>query len=410
MKKPPPPLTAYLPFLGALALAAAAAYLRLSGLDPLPAAEQAALDPRQNAEAVVLYQKALRLDNANPYRWADYAEALANIGQTTKARLAFARALDLGPHIPAVRLRLVNFLLLNDPPAALPHAAKVLEAVPDYDPILFRFLDTAISPPSRILDAIGGQPRALRSWLLHLIATNQPAAAQLAWQRLLAQKLATPDHASAYVDYLLRQQQFAAASQSWAAFVGRASGDYPSRNLIFNAPFSLYTGSPYTGVPSIATQPRQPSHGSGPLDWHFAPESEDFLVTYEPGLLKIRFEGKTNVNAELAWQTVVLPHPGAYRLSASVSTDQITTNEGLRLAIQDLGLVSESIIGSVAATPIHLSFSVPAPRTVRIAVVRRPSEKFDNKIEGAALVRDLLLISLGSPSGPYHSPRSRGAK
>ena len=402
MKKPPPPLTAYLPFLGALALAAAAAYLRLAGLDPLPAAEQAALDPRQNAAAVVLYQKALYLDNANPYRWADYAEALANIGQTAKARLAFARALDLGPHIPAVRLRLVNFLLLNDPDTALPHAAKVLEAVPDYDPILFRYLDTAISPPSRILDAIGGQPRALRSWLLHLIATNQPAAAQLAWQRLLAQKLATPDHASAYVDYLLRQQQFAAASQSWAAFVGRASGDYPSRNLIFNAAFS-----PYTGAPSIATQP---SNGSGPLDWHFAPESEDFLVTYEPGLLKIRFEGKTNVNAELAWQTVVLPHPGAYRLSASVSTDQITTNEGLRLAIQDLGLVSESIIGSVAATPIHLSFSVPAPRTVRIAVVRRPSEKFDNKIEGVALVRDLLLISLGSPPGPYHPPRSRGAK
>ncbi len=375
-------LKAYLPLIGAFALAGGAAWFRSANLDPLPAADLAAIDPAQNAQAVTLYRRALQLDNGNPYRWADLGEALSNDGQPVPARAALTRAVELAPHVPAVRLRLVNFLFLtNDAPAALPHAAEVLKAVPDYDQILFSYLDNSIGEPARILQALNGQTRALRSWLLHCIGTRNLPAARLAWAHLLTHRLAPPDLAGAYLDFLLRQQEFTLASAAWANFVGPAGGEYPSRNLIFNGNF--------------AAEPR-PS----PLDWRLTVDSEDFEVAREAQGLKITFLGKTNVHAEPAWQTVVLPRPGAYRLSASLQTDRLTTNEGLRLGIPDLGLTTAPFNGTNPPAEVTLDFTVPAPRIIRLAILRLPSQKFDNKIEGTAWVRNLRLLSRNSVGQP----------
>src|ERR1035438_8701116 len=73
-------------------------------LDPatLPLAGATAGNPSSMVPALVA-------DSANPYRWADLAEACAHAGQMDRARYAFQRALALSRDIPPILLRDANF-------------------------------------------------------------------------------------------------------------------------------------------------------------------------------------------------------------------------------------------------------------------------------------------------------------
>ena len=131
-----------------------------------------------------------------------------------------------------------------------------------------------------------------------------------------------------------------------------------------------------------------------PLDWRWRSEAELFETAREGRAVRIHFEGKENVGFDHLSQTAVLPGAGRYALSARMKTEGITTNEGLRLAIPDLGVKSESMTGSNDWVTVRLEFEVREARAVRVAVVREPSVKFDNKIEGTAWVTGFVLEGL----------------
>ena len=78
-----------------------------------------------------------------------------------------------------------------------------------------------------------------------------------------------------------------------------------------------------------------------------------------------------------------------------VKTDGITTNEGRRLAVTDLGLGTEPIGGTNDWMTVALDVKVNQERAIRVAVVRRPSEKFDNKIEGTVWIDSVTLVPHG---------------
>jgi len=323
---------------------------------------------------VTLYKEAVRQDDASPYRWADLAEALAADGRLDDARLCFERALVLAPGIPQIWVRHANFCFLHDQPAiALQSAARVLYYVPDYDSVLFHDFDEMLPQPAEIAAALGHSPRALRSWLGHLIEVNNSAAAHLAWKQIMSAGYGEAASASAYTDYLIRTQSWSDAISAWSQWLGPRRGAYPARNLLFNGRFEY--------APS-----------GGPLDWRIGEDSEFFETVREAGGIRIHFEGKVNIDYNQLSQVAVLPAPGHYRLSARVRSDGITTNEGPRLAITDLGLETESITGTHEWMPITIDFSVPRARAVRIAVIRRPSLKFDNKVEGAFWMTDVSLL------------------
>ncbi|MEO7649849.1 MAG: hypothetical protein ABIZ80_05235 [Bryobacteraceae bacterium] len=60
------------------------------------------------------FVEALRQDTASPQRWADLAEALLHAKRPDEARYCISRAVALGPRLPPVLLRAMNFYLLTD--------------------------------------------------------------------------------------------------------------------------------------------------------------------------------------------------------------------------------------------------------------------------------------------------------
>ena len=349
-----------------LALSSTAGWFGLRAVEPVP------------VDDVERYREALRHDNGNAYLWADLAEALAASGQTGQDKLArqcMDRAVALSGAIPAIWVRHANFYFLgNEPKIALQSAARVLQTVPDYDDILFHYFDQIVDDPKLILTSIGDQRRATRSWMSYLIRVNKLEAAQLTWRHIHSSGYADPPLAATYADFLLRNRQWDLAQSSWASAVAKQAGDYPSRNLLFNGAFK------FEFLP-------------GPLDWQLRSEPDQFETLRENGAIRIRFHGKTNVTYDHLSQTAILPRPGRYRLSMRIKTENLTTNEGLRLAITDLALVSDPITGTNDWTTVTLNFAATQPRAVRVAVIRRPSQKFDNKIDGSATIQSITLVS-----------------
>ena len=128
----------------------------IRALDPavLPLAGATAGNPSSMVPALVA-------DSANPYRWADLAEACARAGQMDRARYAFQRALALSRDIPPILLRDANFhFQLDESDRALSSAARVLSIVPDYDSVLFNYFDRFVAGPKPVLAAIGDSSRS----------------------------------------------------------------------------------------------------------------------------------------------------------------------------------------------------------------------------------------------------------
>ena len=152
-------------------------------------------------------------------------------------------------------------------------------------------------------------------------------------------------------------------------------GPYPDRNLLFNGTFQMEL------LP-------------GPLDWHITPDADQFETALTKKNVTIRFLGKGNVAYDHLSQVAILPRAGTYRLTMRVKTEGITTNEGIRLAVSDLGLATEPIGGTNDWMTVSLDVKVNEARAIRVAVVRRPSEKFDNKLAGTVWIDSVTLEPL----------------
>lgn len=320
-------------------------------------------------------------DVASPYRWCDAADVLDIDGEADKAAYAYDRAVILGSHEGTVLLRAANFQLTRpDPRSALPHFARLLQLVPDYDASIFSTYEAMHFPIPEVLRlGLPPQRRAAQTYFYFLLA-HGAAATDLAraWQWLGTHRLTDERLAGFYAAGLLRAGQYAAAVSMWAEF----AGPYPLQDIVFNGGFE------------------RPPRAS-PLDWTMASEqarldsSERYAGHFA---LRIDFSGVENVNFHHVWQNMVAG-PGTYRLEAFVKTAGMTTDEGLRLHLFDaeqatrLEFWTEPITGTHPWTPIVREIRVsPGTRLITLQICRRPSQKFDGKAAGTAWVDAVSLV------------------
>ncbi len=366
--------------LTAVALAGGAWYVLRGSTDPLAKAAELASDDNGRKQAVALYRQALRRDSASPYRWADLADALSENNQPDEAKSCMDRAVELGRHIPPILIRSANLALTQDRVADLLTTSKeILGLVPDYDEVVFGYLDR-VCQPSQVIGALGDQKRPQRAWMAHLIAVNNAAGAQLAWQRIASNHWSDPEFTASFLAYLLRGKDWDGAVRTWSDWLGDRRGDYPARNLLFNGEFA-----------------QKPS--GSPLDWNIEKDSDLVETSLESNSLRIHFLGKDNVNYAGVKQMVVLPRAGAYRLSAKAKAEGLTTNEGVRIEIKDLGVSSPALNETHGWTPVSIDFTVKQARSAQIEITRHPSAKFDNKIQGTVWFTHFRLTSLAGSSG-----------
>jgi tetratricopeptide (TPR) repeat protein len=346
-------------------------------------------------EAIALFRELLQRDSQNPYRWADLGEAFLEARQKEEARVCYGQVLALAPHSAPFLLRVANFyFLIGENNQALPITARILTLIPDYDSIIFSEYTRLVDHPEEVL--LYGLPqdrRAVKSWLQYLMQAGRLDDAQRTWDWVAQRGHDDDSTAGEYAGFLVQQGHPDTAVSVWAQHLGARAGDYRKSNYLFNGSFEFEVN---------------PS----PFDWNLG-HAQGVEVARECTTagsgncsLRISFAGTQNLDFAAASQ-LALVRTGPYRFHASIRTEGLTTDQGIRFRIYDAELPArwDVIFGQFKGTmpwsPVEQDLTLP-PQTklLRVQVIRQPSMKFDNKIMGTAWIDELRLEPISHPSSP----------
>lgn len=342
----------------------------------------------------------VQTEPTNPFVWCDLAESKATAGDLEGARAAFREAARLGPNIPPVLIRIVNFEVANgELPRVLGYLRHVLELTPSYDAVIFRYLSrgglkggevlrTVIPAPGegsaaeiarrtkeggRHATAPDGETRprgdAARGWVSYLIG-ERSGDAESAYAWLHGHGGITPALRNQWIEYLVGvRRDYDRAITIW----GEAQGDpdYPTKNRIFDGGFIR-------------------ERIGGRMDW---------AITKHPGVkletgkgLHLQFEGKENLTYGHVSQQTYLP-AGRWQFEAETVANGLTTDQRPYFRIYDTGDPRRLDVSTPMA-PERMAVEVNSPAGgswVAVTLMRRQSEKFDSKIAGTLEIRRVRL-------------------
>ena len=346
-------------------------------------------------KAVATFRSVLQREPQNPYRWADLGEAFLDAGQKEEARACYGQVLVLAPWSAPLLLRVANFYFqIGENNKALPITTRILKLIRDYDSIIFSEYTRLVDHTEPIL--LYGLPedrRAGRSWLQYLIQAGRLDDAQRTWDWVARRGYDDDSTAGEYVGFLLQQGHPDSAVSAWAQHLGARAGDYRKSTYLFNGSFEF-----------------EPS--PSPFDWTLG-HAQGVEVSRECSTagsgncsLRISFAGAQNLDFAAASQLAFVT-PGPYRLHASIRTEDVTTDQGIRFRISDadvparLNLIFGQYRGTTPWSPVEQDFVIPPQTTLlRVQVIRQPSVRFDNKVGGTAWINQLKL----EPIGHFPSP------
>jgi len=338
----------------------------------------------------------------NPFGWSDLAEQKAAAGDIPGARSTFQQAIHLGPNVPPILIRYVNFEVAGgDFSLAVPHIQHILELTPAYDSVLFRYLVRSGLPAQQILNKVipdPGQPTApatdagpsiadhasapnpsvrpptgaARGWVAYLIGTRHESAADaFAW--LDARHAVTPELRNQWIDYLVSvRRAYPQAMAVWAA--ANTDDGYPGANRVFNSRFA----------------PKRPASR---LNWTI--HSHPHVVPAWSDGLALTFDGFDNTAYSHLSQQTYIP-PGRWRFTADIQPGELTTDQRPFFRIYDME-DPRRLDASTPMTPdkMTVDFTVPAAGSWAVITLnRRQSEKFDNKIRGVLRLRSAQITPI----------------
>jgi hypothetical protein len=324
------------------------------------------------------FKRALLLDPASAYRWADLSETMLNAGLPEPAQFCFQRALAAGPKNPAILFRAANFYFrTGDYPASLRYLSAILsdpELSAYYSPAFFTYSRMDL-PIRDVLDkGIPQTPVAAQAFLRFLMQKGQTDDAETTWKWMAERSLVDSTIAGEYVSFLILKKQVERAAETWGELNRANVPEYRHTNWIFNGGFE---------------SPFRPS----PLDWHIDPNENVHAsraqdVSHDGrSSLGLGFAGNANVDYHV-WQQAVLP-PGKWKLQAFVKTDCLTTDQGISLRISDalqpqhLDIRTDPLTGTHEWTKVERVFAIEAKTTLlQVEIMRQPSLRIDNKIAG----------------------------
>jgi tetratricopeptide (TPR) repeat protein len=351
------------------------------------------LEDLDTARAVRSYRTALSLNPVSWETWLDLAAAYDSEFNPVEARDAFLHAKKAYPLSAEVSWQYGNFLLRQgeldpafteirlaiqgDPKRAAEAFSRSLRAGTSIEVALDRVL-----PPisDAYIDVIRDQ-----------VADGRTENALKVWDRLVALHPRVSLYDSfPLVGALMSERRIAEAGRVWdqaAVFAGLADLQGPPGSLLWdggfesnvkNGGFSWFiSGAFHTVQVGIDSQEKHSGSGS----------------------LRLAFDGKSNVSFVDVCHYVPIQPSTAYRFSAWVRANGLTTDQGIRFQLHSLGTLDASTVftpevhGTVPWTPIELRwFSGKEAHEAQICVVRFPSERDDGKIRGTAWVDDVALV------------------
>jgi hypothetical protein len=345
--------------------------------------------------AIVIFRRVLEREPQDPYRWADLGEAFLEAGQKEDARYCYGQVLALAPQSPPLLLRAANFYFqIGENNKALPITARILTLIPDYDSIIFSEYTRLVDHTENVL--LYGLPqdrRAVKSWLQYLMQAGRLDDAQRTWDWVARRGYADDSAAGEYAGFLVQQGHPDSAVSAWAQHLGPRAGDYRKSTCLFNGSFEF-----------------EPN--PSPFDWNLGHAqgvevTRDCTTAWSGNCsLRISFAGTRNLDFAAASQLAFV-RSGPHRFHASIRTEGLTTDQGIRFRICDaelparLDVIFGQFTGTTPWSPVEQDLAVP-PQTklLRVQVIRQPSMKFDNKVSGTAWIDELRLEPISHPSSP----------
>jgi tetratricopeptide (TPR) repeat protein len=351
------------------------------------------------AGALADYRRAVELNPLSAHYWLDLASAYEDTGNLPLARDAFERARKVYPASAEVTWNYGNFLLRQEQYSE--GFAQIQRAV-STDPTL---LPLAISRTWRsnhdvnlLLDEV--LPANMDAYFraLDFFATNHQANAGLVvWQRLLALgKSFTLKRSFPFLDELIQEDRAEDARRVWLealAATGLPHDVLPGKSLVWNGNFAV-------------------DFANGGLDWRWvvlpgvAIDFDAAPAAHGPRSLRLEFGGGSNLDLNEPSQFVPVEPNRTYHFLATMRTESITTESGLRFVLTDANhaagasLITENLTGSQSWTNVEGDVITGAEtHFLLLRLHRDPSRLFDNKLSGTVWVADVSLVPASAEAG-----------
>ena len=355
---------------------------------------QYSLEETDTARALQAYNMALSLNPHSADLWSDVGAAYETEGNISAARDAFLHAKRAYPLSAEISWRYANFLLRQgDVDAAFLEMRRAVETEPkrgaealsralSAEPNVNLVLDRVLPP---VTDAYTGA-------IFDQVSEGHTANAVAIWNKLAAlhpKKLPLDTYTYYLVGALLREKQVAEAQRVWkqaADFAGYGNLPGPADSLLWDGGFE----SGIFGNDFAWTLP-----GGTPVQFSFDTREKHSGNRS----LRLLFNGRSNLNLAGPCAEVAVQPSTAYHFSAWVRTQSVTTEQGIRFQLRAMGthdnarVVSSDLRGTQPWTEIETSWaSGKNVQELQVCVARRPSQEFDDKIQGIVWVDDVALV------------------
>ncbi|MGQ0792537.1 MAG: tetratricopeptide repeat protein [Deltaproteobacteria bacterium] len=331
-----------------------------------------------------LYETSLMLSPLMSSSWLGLSELLFEQGDSDKAVIALKRGLSM---IPASIGRLweasMLALRLDERALAVDGLRLVAKSDPERRERVFDISWQLIGDSRFILNEIVSD-EILPDYLNYLARRDKIVEALAVWKRIEKAKIPVSDNfAFSYMELLVRKNSVSEAYSVWTARFGLPDAD----TLVWNGGFE-----------------RDPLGGG--FDWQISRVDGarvDFSWLKKSSgnkSLRLRFDGNHNVDFYHVFQFVPVKPGADYLLSSRISTDGVTTRNGLGWEVVcfpafSLFKSSATVVGTTDWEELELNFRAPSDcRSVVVRLRRFPSDRIDRNIAGMAWVDDVKLVRL----------------
>jgi tetratricopeptide (TPR) repeat protein len=349
--------------------------------------------------ALADYKRAVERNPLAAHYWLDLASAYEDTDNVPLARNAFEQARKVYPTSAEVAWNYGNFLLRQE---QYPEGFAQIHTAVSTDATL---LPLAISRTWRsnhdvqlLLDQV--LPANVNAYFqaLYFLAANHQAGAGLAvWQRLLGlEKSFELQRSFPFLDDLILEDRAEAAGRVWREALtaaGHPHEEPPGNSEVWDGNF----GQDFT---------------NGGLDWRWMAQpgvAIDFdaaPLNHGARSLRLEFGGGNNISLNEPSQYIPVKPSRTYHFRATMRTEAITTESGLRFTLTDpnhpsgANLITDNLIGSHPWMNVEGDVTTSAAtHFLLLRLHRDPSRLFENKLSGTVWLADVSLTPASAESG-----------
>ena len=351
------------------------------------------------AAALADYLRAVKGNPLSAHYWLDLASAYEDTGRIPLARDAFEQARKVYPASADVSWNYGNFLLRQEQYSeGFDQIRRAVSTDHTLLPLAISRTWRANHDVNLLLDEV--LPANVDAYFqaLDFFAANHQGGAGLAvWQRLLALEKSFPLQRSfPFLDELIHEDRAEDVRRVWEealAAAGLPPEEPRGNSLLWNGDFAR-------------------DFVNGGLDWRWVALPGVAMVfdapppAHGPRSLRLEFGGGRNIELDEPSQFVPVEPGRTYHFRASIRTEGITTESGLRFILTDANhpadarMITENMTGSHNWTNVEGDITTGAQtHFLLLRLHRDPSRLFENKLSGTAWAADVSLVPVPLESG-----------